>query len=795
MSYTPYTLQPILLSASVEESNKGLHVAPSSSSPAIPSVSPPLSFFGRRTTSPPPLDGQSRGNPPRINTILSSQTINTQLSGSFTIDSVEAWDTDLYLGTSDGHILHFILEAKGKIDQNTSVPYASRLERKINLGFGKKSVERILVLPQVSKAVVLCDSILSFYSLPFFDPIPISLIPHIKGVSCFSHDAAEEVHIGEDGTVELCVVKRRVVQVLKIGELVQLKKELPLPDGAIMITRYSCNLCLADAKFYRMIDLQQSTAISLCSTPRITPTTTASTYLGSPQLVARPVATVVKEDEFLVVSTMLPDHILYFYFSVLVNGAGDPLHGTIQWSSYPKALCVEIPYIAALLRNNTIEIHNVLDQQRLQVIYLDPSFEARGMSFGHGISVWMENLAIRLKRCPWPSQNSNIDLDSEIDLQNMLGREAARYSTVPARILVYGRDAVMAQLPTPLLLQVDELLDSSHVEEGIVMADHAFNSMSVDNSVYTERLRSEFDYIYQKAGLLLLQATVFDDAFALLSKGRMDPRVVISLFSNLIREEWLYESPRIIVFDTVKTILEQVGTIDDIVTSTIEKNYGIDIDHETASSANMRSALLKNAVDALLRYLLVERVRRHKTRMSDKAIDTTLLSVYIINEDSKAIFDFLRKPNKCCAEHSVDALISSKRYHALSVLYESKSMFKNVLDVWTKIYTGEYPDTTFTDSLGRIKHLLLQDINTHKLSLSDVMHYTWWLTDQNPTDGVEVFIRSPQYLVLERKSEFAEYHTRLACSYVHDVQEEMKTEMQQEQTHDDLGKRRRQIRV
>ena len=68
------------------------------------------------------------------------------------------------------------------------------------------------------------DSTLSFYSLPFFDPIPVSLIPQIKGVACFSHDVAEEGRIGEDGTIELCIVKRRVLQILKIGELVQMKK-------------------------------------------------------------------------------------------------------------------------------------------------------------------------------------------------------------------------------------------------------------------------------------------------------------------------------------------------------------------------------------------------------------------------------------------------------------------------------------------------------------------------------------------------------------------------------------------
>jgi hypothetical protein len=36
--------------------------------------------------------------------------------------------------------------------------YVSRFEAKINLELGKKVVEKIMVLPQVSKAIVLCGN-------------------------------------------------------------------------------------------------------------------------------------------------------------------------------------------------------------------------------------------------------------------------------------------------------------------------------------------------------------------------------------------------------------------------------------------------------------------------------------------------------------------------------------------------------------------------------------------------------------------------------------------------------------
>lgn len=120
----------------------------------------------------------------------------------------------------------------------------------------------------------------------------------------------------------------------------------------------------------------------------------------------------------------------------------------------------------------------------------------------------------------------------------------------------------------------------------------------------------------------------------------------------------------------------------------------------------------------------------------------------------------------------------------------------DVYFILQRIYTDELPDSEFKDGLNRIKELLLQDINNDELPLSVIMHYSWWLTDRSATDGVDVFTKSPrtsdmdpdeileklelysneavktylEYLVFTQKSERAEYHTRLACTYVRDVQ-------------------------
>lgn len=122
-------------------------------------------------------------------------------------------------------------------------------------------------------------------------------------------------------------------------------------------------------------------------------------------------------------------------------------------------------------------------------------------------------------------------------------------------------------------------------------------------------------------------------------------------------------------------------------------------------------------------------------------------------------------------------------------------MYEKVLETLTKIYMGELPDTRFTNGLEQIKRLLLRDISPEHLPMHALMQYAWWVTEQNPVDGVEIFVRSPRakemdsseilekleqfgdeavrsyldYLVTTRKSKEPKHHTRLALTYVRSV--------------------------
>ncbi|CAO3664445.1 unnamed protein product [Umbelopsis vinacea] len=714
-------------------------------------------------------------------------------------------DNNLYVGTSDGFVLHYIVEEQADKASNEA-QYVSRFEAKINLELGKKVVEKIMVLPQVSKAIVLCDSTLSFYTLPFFDPIPVSIIPHIKGVSCFSHDASEDGRIGEDGTIKLCVIKRRIIQLYKIGELVQLKKELPLPNGAITVARHGHNLCLADTNQYRLVNLQLSSATSLIPTPQ----SISGPQPASPQspggFIPKPLIAVVGDAEFLVVSGNVNNHILlkaHTTIGIFVNSVGDAIRGTLQWASYPRSITVQFPYIISLLRNGTIEVHNIRDQQCVQTLEVQPGIEPRGLCMGHGIKVWAEGLTSRLRQYQWTPPGmeplENIDCD-------FLNQQLSRSYIVPTRLLLYNKDSIMGLLATPMIVQADALLDTNRVEAGVAIANQARHNLSTQGGGHGGgRIRHELDYVYQKAGFLFLGETLFDDAFSLLSKGNVNPTVIIHLFKDLTIQMEEHCVPDVVLYEGVKKIVDNIGRIEDIVLRNIEKNYSphIQPDVETASATvELRRVLLSNAREAVQKYLLRERAkfnREAKGSKTLKCIDTALLKVSATKEDASQLYDLVNNPNECSMNDSAEALFSAKKYYALSLLYKSKGMYSKVLEIWTKIYDGEFEDKDFTDALNRIRDILILDLDSSATSVDIINTYGWWLMKHNTTDGVRVFMEGKavdaldrdyilsklesygnasaqtylEYLVQGKGSGSPEHHTRLACSYAQDVQAAM----------------------
>ncbi|CAG8825158.1 27250_t:CDS:2, partial [Racocetra persica] len=156
----------------------------------------------------------------------------------------------------------------------------------------------------------------------------------------------------------------------------------------------------------------------------------------------RPIITIISDKEFLLVSPLNSGHFMSF--------GCDPVRGTLEWQSFPRAIGVDYPYSVALLRNNTIEIHNIIDQQLVQRVTL--SSKTKTLSTGPGIKVRVAGLMDRLKLGNVLSKLNN-DVQSSQSGEDLRNGLSNSFSAVPTRLIMAGSECIMALVTTPLVLQ------------------------------------------------------------------------------------------------------------------------------------------------------------------------------------------------------------------------------------------------------------------------------------------------------------------------------------------------------
>ncbi|KAF8649627.1 hypothetical protein AX16_005716 [Volvariella volvacea WC 439] len=264
----------------------------------------------------------------------------------------QALGSEIYIGCANGELLRFALQAD---DPEKLESYRILTRQTVP---DEKPVDEIIVIPSLSRALVLSDKQIHFYKLPSLDPMPIHPIRHVMGV------AVDQQHVnrpppspsGPSGPilpVEFCVLKRTSIVLYSLSEIrLFMRKDFPCPQGALAARRTGQTLCLADAENYNIVDLASASLFP------IIPLSQAADGLA-----IQPSITVIGENEFLVLSWLGTNTL-----GVFINSNGEPIRGTLEWPSYPDAVCLDYPYIAALLPNSTIEIHSIETLSIVQVI-------------------------------------------------------------------------------------------------------------------------------------------------------------------------------------------------------------------------------------------------------------------------------------------------------------------------------------------------------------------------------------------------------------------------------------------
>ncbi|KAK4542678.1 hypothetical protein LTR36_006250 [Oleoguttula mirabilis] len=194
---------------------------------------------------------------------LSEQEDGTQAY----ITCIDAWNGNLYVGTSAGEVLHYVSIPPDPSDDSGQPSYifATKLEPPYTtpqqgLDAG---VKQILLLANAGKACILCNGTYSFYTLPELSP---AFGGKVKQGGCLwvggiDNNEAGQGHNTTNGTVVVICLKQKL-RVIRIGEEARRIRDIEL-GGVSTLQRRSDLACVADGQSYSLLDVVNQRKIEL----------------------------------------------------------------------------------------------------------------------------------------------------------------------------------------------------------------------------------------------------------------------------------------------------------------------------------------------------------------------------------------------------------------------------------------------------------------------------------------------------------------------------------------------------
>ncbi|KAG9037771.1 hypothetical protein FRB95_004057 [Tulasnella sp. JGI-2019a] len=715
------------------------------------------------------------------------------------IQCAQAYNKDIYVGCSDGTLIRYSVRDD---DSGSGDPYAIASQQSVP---GNKAIDKITLVPSHARALVLSGGIVHFYSLPAFDPLPASLISPIRGVVEFALDelAVQTTGAGTGGPpVRLCIIRRRNISVYALRDRLTSVKDIPLPAGATLARLSGPHLCIADRKSYWIINVDAAEALDLMDWSHV-PLEENTTI--------RPILVVTERSEFMLVVWTGNGSLGFF-----MSGTGDPVRGTLEYPQHPISICVDYPYIAALLPNDTIEIHSLATLTIVAVLpcpfslhtsqlsrnvagYLIPS--ARGNQALQSVPVPL--LPSTLTARPTSShENSQLAVpgaDNKHSIQQpVLSRSASamsnRSSTTAAsfarsKTLVFGPHAVQALLPSTLVSQIESLLDAARLDDAMELAAQSALPGTDSN-------HAELELINQRIGFQLMKATRFEEAGSRFLTGNLNPLILIKLFPEL-RGHMITDVDEVYVFSGVAEDVKSLESIDALV-----RNYHPHIKPSVESApatAELRRVMNMTATDMLSVFLRKVRPRWASQTGSNvdaarvlRIIDTVLVKIFAEESQLPEVRLLIQQSDDLVLAE-VEPLLTRKEYFsALSSLLERRGEESKLLELWTKLVDGKWSkDADLPPNvMGQIV-LRLAECKDHVL----VQRYGIWLVKRDPQAGFDLFVAKDtkrggmpmdealilrairavdsdlgekylEHLVLNRRNTDTSYHGQLITSYL-----------------------------
>ena len=168
-------------------------------------------------------------------------------------------DGNLYVGTSVSELLHFVSIPGEERDAPPTFILASRLELPKTAPEPLPGVQNILLVPRFRKACILCNGIVSFYSLPELSPAfnPLK-------VPCTWIGGRDLESQGQDAEGEVIVIgtTQTKVSLVRVGNKLKSVKSIDYP-GCLASARRGRFACIADSRTYALLDIENQQKMPL----------------------------------------------------------------------------------------------------------------------------------------------------------------------------------------------------------------------------------------------------------------------------------------------------------------------------------------------------------------------------------------------------------------------------------------------------------------------------------------------------------------------------------------------------
>ncbi|KAL1963561.1 hypothetical protein VTN77DRAFT_8006 [Rasamsonia byssochlamydoides] len=208
----------------------------------------------------------SKAAPYVLRQLLDNVPLDSEGSGSDVhITCVEYWNEHLYIGTSAAEILHFVSLPSDPSDESNESTFilAARLPitQHSSTTNNRHGVQQIVLLPAAGKACILCNGVVTFYTLPELSPAfgntKVGNCRWIGGLD-LNRDANEPS--SEDPVIMIAIQSR--IMLVRIGEEARRIRNIDFP-GCLIASRRDTIACVADEHSYSLLDVEHQQMIPL----------------------------------------------------------------------------------------------------------------------------------------------------------------------------------------------------------------------------------------------------------------------------------------------------------------------------------------------------------------------------------------------------------------------------------------------------------------------------------------------------------------------------------------------------